>query len=225
MEKCRQTFVIPNSERWLNLEDLPNEEWQFIKETKKCYMISNYTRIKSMKRNTAHERILKTRIGKDGYYYVNFSVNGKRLTKKIHRIVAETFILDKSNFKYTPNDDLENIKLENLVINHKDGVKTNNNIDNLEWCTMSYNEIHANELGLVPHWMEGLTGKNCPFSKKIIQKTLDDKPIKVWDSMSDAKRELNIPVPHLVRVCKGMRKSTRGFKWCYFEDSGVMNNG
>lgn len=216
---------MPNSERWLNLEDLPNEEWQFIKETKKCYMISNYTRIKSMKRNTAHERILKTRIGKDGYYYVNFSVNGKRLTKKIHRIVAETFIPDKSNFKYTPKDDLESIKLEGLAINHKDGVKTNNNIDNLEWCTMSYNEIHANKLGLVPHWMEGLTGKNCPFSKKIIQKTLDDKPIKVWDSMSDVKRELNIPVPHLVRVCKGMRKSTRGFKWCYFEDSGVMNNG
>lgn len=217
--------IVPNSDRWLNLKDLPYEEWKFIKETEKCYMISNYTRIKSMKRNTAHERILKTRIGKDGYYYVNFCVNGKRLTKKTHRIVAETFILDKTNFKYTSNDDLSNIRLDDLVINHKDGIKTNNNIDNLEWCTMSYNEKHANELGLVSHWMEGMTGKDCPFSKKIIQKTLDDKIIKIWDSMSDVKRELNVPVPHLVRVCKGRRKSTRGFKWCYFDDSEVMNNG
>lgn len=64
-------------------------------------------------------------------------------------------------------------------------------------------------------------GKDCHFSKKIVQKTIDDKIIKVWDSMSDVKRELNIPVPHLVRVCKGQRKSTRGYKWCYYEEVTV----
>ena len=217
--------IKPNSERWLNLKDLPDEEWEFVDCTKKCYMVSNYSRLKSMKRNTAHERILKTRVGKDGYYYANLSVCGKRLTKKIHRMVAEAFILDKSNFKYTQNDNLINIDFDKLVINHKDGIKTHNNLENLEWCTMSYNEIHANKLGLVPHWMEGMIGKDCPFSKKIVQKTLDNKIIKVWDSMSDVKRELNIPVPHLVRVCKGIRKSTRGFKWCYFDESEVINNG
>lgn len=210
--------IKPNSERWLNLEDLPEEIWKYIPETCEYYMISNYSRIKSLKRNTAHERILKTRIGRDGYYYVNLCVNNVRLTKKPHRVLADVFITDKNNFKYTKNDDLNNIKLDDLVVNHIDGIKTHNNINNLEWCTMSYNEKHAYLLGLTKQWMRGLKGKDCPFSKKIVQKTLDNKIIKVWDSMSDVKRELNIPVPHLVRVCKGQRKSARGYKWCYYEE-------
>lgn len=212
--------TIPNSERWLNLDDLPNEKWKYIPNTHKYYMISTYGRMKSLKRNTAHERILKTRIGRDGYYYANLSVDGVRITRKVHRAVAEVFIPDKTNFKYTKNDDLNDIKLEDLVINHIDGIKTHNNIENLEWCTSSYNQTHACLLGLTNPWMKNLKGKDCPFSRKIIQKTIDGQVIKIWDSMSDVKRELNIPVPHLVRVCKGQRKSTRGYKWCYFDKGG-----
>ena len=186
--------------RWFDINDLPNEIWVTPKEFCNCYSISNYGRIKSLKRATATERIMKPRVGKDGYLYVNLSVNGTRLTRKNHRLVGLYFIPNPNNLPQ---------------LNHIDGCKTNSRVDNLEWCTASYNQIHANKLGLVKHWMLGKKGVDCMFSKKINQFDLYGNFIKQWDSMSDVMRELNIPVPHLVRVCKGQRKSTRGFIWRY----------
>lgn len=67
-----------------------------------------------------------------GYLKIGFSVNGKRVTKKVHRLVAQAFI---------PN-------LNNLpMVNHKDGNRTNNNVSNLEWCTASYNAKYREKYG------------------------------------------------------------------------------
>lgn len=74
-------------------------------------------------------------IGK-GYLQVTLSKNKKRVSKLIHVLVAQTFI---------PNN---NPMFDQ--INHKDGDKTNNNIDNLEWCNNSLNQLHAWKLGLQP---------------------------------------------------------------------------
>lgn len=193
--------ITPNDVIWYAVRgEIPNEEWGTTNILNGYYVISNYGRVKSLKRNTAHERIMKPRIGKDGYWYVNLCVNGKRYTYKIHRLVATIFIPNPNNLPQ---------------VNHIDGCKTNSRVDNLEWCTASYNQIHANKLGLRQHWMKGKLGKDCAFSKKINQFDLYGNFIKQWDSMSDVMRELNIPVSHLVRVCKGQRKSTRGFIWRY----------
>lgn len=77
---------------------------------------------------------LKPRISAHGYYYVNLYKNGKRQTVKNHRLVALHFI---------PN--LEN-KPE---VNHKDGNKLNNRVDNLEWATSQENIIHGINMGLI----------------------------------------------------------------------------
>lgn len=181
-----------------------NELWKPIEGT--YYTVSNFGRVKSLPRNTAHERILKQRLNRDGYYYVNLSINGKTKTYKPHRLVAQMFIPNPNNLPQ---------------VNHKDGDKTNNNIDNLEWCDASYNQKHAVKLGLTHPWMKGVKGKNCMFSKKIYQYDMENNLIKEWDCMSDVQRELGIPVPHLVRVCKGQRKTTRGYKWSYAKEGGI----
>lgn len=95
------------------------------------YYISNFGRFKGRT-----NKILKQHIGKTGYYMINIYPNGrigKSKTLKIHRVVAEAFIPNSNNYP---------------VVNHKDGNKLNNNVENLEWCTHSYNTKHAFEHNL-----------------------------------------------------------------------------
>lgn len=96
------------------------------------YLISNTGEIKGVKTG----KIRKKNINHEGYYFVCVSL-GSRQDKpliKVHRAVAETFINNENNY---------------TVINHKDGNKLNNCIDNLEWCTQSNNIIHAYENKLI----------------------------------------------------------------------------
>lgn len=91
----------------------------------------------------------------EGYKRVYLSKNGVRSAKLVHRIVAESFI---------PNDN-------NLpCVNHKDGNKQNNNVDNLEWCTVKENAIHAYKNGLLkPSKMIGELNGNATLTKEIIK--------------------------------------------------------
>lgn len=93
---------------------------------------------------------LKTRVNSSGYKYLNLSQNGIVKSKILHRLVAEAFL-----------------EIKNDVVNHKDGNKLNNNLDNLEFCTQKANIKHAVENNL----MNPVKGENCPWSK------LNDKEI------------------------------------------------
>lgn len=76
---------------------------------------------------------MKNQIDKDGYEVLNFKFGGKIIGRKVHRLVAQHYI---------PNP------LNKRCVNHIDGIKTNNKVDNLEWVTHSENMIHATKLGL-----------------------------------------------------------------------------
>ena len=105
------------------------EEWKII-EKYPNYMISNLGRIKSLNyHRTGKEQILKQNINGRGYNYVNISCKGKYKNIFIHREVAKAF--------------LHNDKIENTDVNHIDGNKQNNCVNNLEWCTRSENILHA----------------------------------------------------------------------------------
>lgn len=77
--------------------------------------------------------LLKPSVNKYGYLQVALCKNGKPSTKRVNVLVAKTFV---------PNPDRK------PIVNHKDGNKLNNRVENLEWCTYSENSIHARDMGL-----------------------------------------------------------------------------
>lgn len=95
------------------------------------------------------ERIMKPVVNACGYPVFDARINGKRIVRTIHRILAEIFI---------PNPD------GLPCINHIDGDKTNFEITNLEWCTQKHNMRHAHETGLIPASKIG-SGEKSPAAK------------------------------------------------------------
>jgi len=103
------------------------EIWKDIKDYEGLYQVSNFGRVKSI------YRIRIQHINEFGYYRIVLSKNSKLKTFSTHRLIAEVFLENPNNLP---------------EINHKDGNKQNNCVSNLEWCTSSYNQIHAFKTGL-----------------------------------------------------------------------------
>lgn len=137
---------------------------------------------------------------RNGYNSIKLYINNISRYYQVHRLVALAFIPNPENKPY---------------INHKNGIKYDNKIENLEWCTNSENQLHAFKCGLQKVNKTGLGkfGKLNGNSKKVKQLDLDDNLIKVWDSMSDIKRELNIGVSCISSCCSEKKKHVKGFKW------------
>ena len=188
--------VEPNSERWLNLEDLPNEIWKDIKGYEGLYQVSNYGRVKSFTRNTIRTHILKCNVKKNGYIYITLYNNGYKYYR-LHRLVAETFIPNPNNYP---------------CINHKDENKQNNKIDNLEWCTWKYNANYGTR-------NQRVINKHI---KKVCQYDLNENCIKIWDSLSSIGEELGYCISHISQCCNGKRYTAHKYIWKYMEDDNGM---
>ena len=109
------------------------EIWKDIPGYEGLYQISNLGNVKSLPRKVNKrkcEEIIKVpTISNKGYYRISLCKNGKIKYYAIHRLVAEAFISNHNNLP---------------CVNHKDCNKQNNNVDNLEWCTYSYNNMYKN---------------------------------------------------------------------------------
>lgn len=169
------------------------EIWKDIPNYEGLYMVSNLGRVKSLPKNNHKEIILKNKITKDGYYETALSKNNKQKWIRTHRLVAQAFI---------PNPD------NKPQVNHIDGNKLNNNVDNLEWCTNQENINHAIRTGL-----ENFIGKNNPKAKSVLQYDKKGNFIKRYDTLREAMKETGTLESKISLVCNNHRKTAGGYIW------------
>ncbi len=140
-------------------------------------------------------------IDKKGYYNVCLFKNGKH-NKKVHRLVAEAFLENNNNYP---------------CINHIDGNKLNNNVENLEWCTYSHNTKESYRLGLQKpsERQKNIVKEYCKTHKpkKIIQLAQNDIFIKEWNSEKEAEEKLGMCRGSISQCLTGKSKSAGGYKW------------
>lgn len=161
-----------------------------IKEFNGLYFIDN----KGIIYRYRHGKLItmKTTINYRGYVAVLLYKNGKQVYRLVHRLLAQTFLSNPTNLPQ---------------VNHKDGNKTNNNLNNLEWCTASQNIKHAFETGLRPNSI----GDKHHNSRQVM--CIDTGVI--YDTLKDAASSINKNTNDIWRVCSGKRKTTGGYRWKY----------
>ena len=154
------------------------------------YEISNTGKIRSLDRIDCAGRLLEGRERKltpykDGYLRVNLSKDGKALRCTIHRLVAQTFLENTDNKE---------------TVNHIDGNKTNNNVDNLEWATRSENLKHAVDSGLkVP--VRGEQNGRAKLTKSKVREIRERRAInpKVW-TLTMLAKEYGVGRAHISNI-------------------------
>lgn len=151
------------------------------------YMVSKDGKIYSLIKN----KLMKQIETKNGYLVVYLKPKNKRRVFKIHRIVAITFLRNENNYPH---------------INHKDGNKKNNKLNNLEWCSPKQNMEHSLRLGL----HKNLNTKNAVEKLKI--KIIDTNTNKIYNSLTEAAKENNISIAAISRFINGKTKRKLPFK-------------
>ena len=193
------------------------EEWRDIKGYEGLYQVSNLGKVRSLdryinarnkKKRMINGTLLRLRFNNSNYNIVSLYKDNVQDIRFVHRLVAETFI---------PNPE------DKPQVNHIDGNKTNNCVNNLEWCTRSENNRHAWKTGLnkVSDNQRKAASQSAKerFSKKIVQYDLNGNFIKEWDSMSEAQRQLNIWHESIGKCCKGKIKTSGKYIWRFKEEN------
>jgi hypothetical protein len=170
---------------------------KFIKGFENEYSITQTGQVYSHK----IQSFLSISYDENGYAKVSFYSNGQTYTKKIHRLVAETFI---------PNPD-------NLpCVNHKDQNKANNDISNLEWCDYAYNNNYGDRIEQI---REKLINKET-ISKKVKATHKTTGEILIFPSVREGARFMgNVNKSSNIQAClAGRQKSAYGYIWERIEE-------
>lgn len=161
-----------------------NIEWKII-EGYENYEVSNFGHVRR------NGKILKTFLDGGGYVNVQLCKNNRRKTFLVHRLVAIAFLPNSNNLP---------------CVNHKDENKTNNCVDNLEWCDYSYNNTYnaINKRGTAKR----VNGK---MAKPVNQYDLNGVFLRSWPSTMEIERSLGIRNTYVSKCCLGYTQKTHGF--------------
>ena len=165
---------------------MQEEIWKDIKGYEGLYQVSNLGRIKSIR--FTKEKILKFNIDRYGYSLVGLCVNNIYQKLQVHRLVAQAFIPNSEN---------------KPCVNHINELKNDNRAENLEWCSISYNNKYGKRLE--------------KYSKKVNQYDLLGNFIRQWNNANEAGILLNIPPNNIRMCCVGNLKTSGKFKWKYLK--------
>lgn len=160
----------------------------FIENIETNYSVNEIGEVK----NNITNKILTPRI-QQGYKHITLYINKKPKSCRVHRLVASAFIPNLENKPY---------------VNHKNGIRSDNRVENLEWVTPSENTQHAVDTGLFKPTRE----------KGVVQYSLSGEKIATYCSISEAARQTNSLVEKIVVCCQFIRKTHNNFQWRYKED-------
>jgi hypothetical protein len=186
----------------LSLEDLPNEEWRDVVGYEGLYRVSNLGRVKSLDRTIKFKNSYKKAKGvmlSQGlnFGYCQIALGRKSKKYRVHRLVAEAFIPNPNNYP---------------IINHKDENRSNNVVENLEWCDYSYNLNYGSRKG----WQRRMNGVPvCQYTKK-------GEFVARFNSMIGAAEQVeSVTTNNIFHCCNKDTPSCGGFVWRYENDKDV----
>jgi hypothetical protein len=180
--------------------------WKTIPETRGMIEISDDGRIRSLL--TGYPKILRTQKDSKGYHRCRVTISRQKMTFKIHREVAKAFL-----------DNAQNLP----QVNHKNGNKDDNRVENLEWVSNKENAHHAITNGLWTSVIDGARRENERRKKAVIGYFVGDSEAysRLFESVSEAERYIGSR--HITDVLKGKRSHVKGWRFSYAE--GVMPSG
>lgn len=195
---------------WRKVQNAPTVDavpvvWMPIAGFDGLYEISNFGKVRNKDGKILKHGIKRTpctcyktvRLWKAGRYY----------TKYIHRLIAEAFIPNPYNLKF---------------VNHKDEDGTNNDIENLEWCTREYNVNYGTAKERRVKKIKGVPSKK---RKAVEQYSIDGEFICWYPSVTEAAMCVRGSTSTISAVCLGKRKTAYGYIWNYCPNCGANMRG
>lgn len=161
------------------------------------YQVSNFGNVRSFKRCKSGKLLKKC--NHKGYQVV--LLNNVRKLCLVHRLVANAFIPNKEN---------------KPQVNHINEIKTDNRVENLEWCTAKENVNHGTFIKRMAKAVSKSMKNNKKTSHQVNQLSIDGCFIKKWPSIKEAGRN-GFVTTSIIRCCKKMKYEHKGYKWEYAE--------
>lgn len=176
------------------------EIWKDIKGYEGIYELRNDGLLHSFPRNTTNGGYTYGYYDADGYFVYDLSINGKRKKRRINKLVYETFVGEIP---------------EGYDIHHKNRIKTDNRIENLE---LIHKSVHAKR-HIEEHKEKTLKAIIEKNSKPIYQYTLNGELVAEYESLAEAERQTGIKNTNISSCCKNKRNKAGGYVWRYKERS------